>query len=73
MGPNIRREDVHDRLAVLWGLHCDAVQGIDAAQSDGDLLAAELLNRSGEAFGELALAGRLELLPGGVGACDGSP
>src|SRR4051794_15321023 len=45
---------------VIGGVSGDALQGVDAAEADVELVLAELVDRSGEALGDLA--GPIELV-----------
>src|SRR4051812_17034993 len=81
MASYVGGQDLGNRRLVSWRILRDALQGVDAAQRDVDLalVIAELVDRSGEPLGDLALTLKivlftaaldvvLQLLPSEVGA-----
>ena len=50
-----RRQCLHDRPVFALALPGDALERVDAAEAGFELVAAELLDRLGEAFGDPAL------------------
>jgi hypothetical protein len=57
-------QDLGDGRLVRLGVAGDALQRVDAAEADVELVRAELVDRAGEPLGDLALPRNLELLSG---------
>src|SRR6185436_12655262 len=57
---HVRRQDLHDRHVLVGGLVGDAFERIDTAEPDLDPVAAELVDRTREAFRDLAAAAQGE-------------
>jgi len=73
-GAGVGAEDLGDRGAVGRRVAGDALQRIQPAQPHRQrLLVVELVDRFGEAIGELALLAELELVPAGRGGLPDLP
>lgn len=70
MGTDICTEDGLDGASVRWRVRSDAFQGVEAAKAHVLLVVAELIDRTAESLGDLALSADLELPPSGDRADD---
>src|SRR5262249_37418406 len=69
-GPDECSEDPGDGLPVLVGVLGEAFERVEAADAYVDVVACHLVDGSGHAVGDLAVAADLNLPPGGYGASD---
>jgi hypothetical protein len=64
MGADVGSENGLDGASIRWGVRGDAFQGVEPAKAHVLLVAAQLVDRAAESFGDLAFSADLELSPG---------